>query len=95
MNAYDIIIKPLNTEKSTILKETLNQVSFEVAPKANRIEIKRAIEKIFKVGVEDVRTVVVKGKAKQRGKIVGKRKDRKKAIVTLVPGSTIEFFEGV
>ena len=95
MNAYDIIIKPLNTEKSTILKETLNQVSFEVAPKANRIEIKRAIEKIFKVGVADVRTMVVKGKAKQKGKIVGKRKDRKKAIVTLVSGSTIEFFEGV
>lgn len=95
MNTYDVIIKPLNTEKSTILKETLNQVSFEVAPKANRIEIKKAVETIFKVGVKDVRTVVVKGKAKQKGKIVGKRKDRKKAIVTLVAGSTIEFFEGV
>ena len=95
MNTFDIIIKPLNTEKTTILKETLNQVSFEVAPKANRIEIKKAVEKIFKVGVEDVRTVNVKGKVKQKGKIVGKRKDWKKAIVTLVPGSTIEFFEGV
>ena len=95
MNTYDIIIKPLNTEKSTILKETLNQVSFEVAPRANRIEIKRAVEAIFKVGVKDVRTVVVKGKTKQRGKVSGKRKDRKKAIVTLVAGSTIEFFEGV
>lgn len=95
MNTFDIIIKPLNTEKTTIQKETLNQVSFEVAPKANRIEIKKAVEKIFKVGVEDVRTVNVKGKIKQRGKIVGKRKDWKKAIVTLVPGSTIEFFEGV
>jgi len=95
MNTFDIIIKPLNTEKTTILKETLNQVSFEVAPKANRIEIKKAVEKIFKVGVEDVRTVNVKGKVKQKGKIVGKRRDWKKAIVTLVPGSTIEFFEGV
>ena len=63
--------------------------------RANRIEIKRAIEKIFKVKVAAVKTMQVKGKRKQRGRIVGKRRDWKKAIVTLMPGERIDFFEGV
>jgi len=62
---------------------------------ANRIEIKRAVERIFKVSVVDVRTIQVKGKIKRRGRILGKRKDIKKAIVKLGPKQRIDFFDGV
>ena len=95
MKQYDIIIRPLNTEKTNIMHEDENKVSFEVARNANRIEIKQAIEDIFKVTVDSVRTIQVKGKRKQRGRISGKRRDWKKAIVTLMPGDRIDFFEGV
>jgi large subunit ribosomal protein L23 len=95
MIQYDIIKRPLITEKTSIQKEAANQVSFEVDRRANRVEIKRAIEKIFNVRVSSVKTMQVKGKTKQRGRIVGKRKDWKKAIVTLLPGERIDFFEGV
>ena len=92
---YGIIRRPLITEKTSIQKEQSNQFTFEVDRSANRIEIKRAIEKIFKVNVAHVRTMQVKGKTKQRGRIIGKRRDWKKAIITLLPGERIEFFEGV
>ena len=92
---YGIIRRPLVTEKTSIQKEQSNQITFEVDRKANRIEIKRAIERIFKVNVAHIRTMQVKGKKKQRGRIIGKRRDWKKAIVTLLPGERIEFFEGV
>lgn len=92
---YSIIKRPLVTEKTNTQKEDSNQVTFEVDPRANRIEIQRAIEQIFKVKVIKTRTVNVKGKIKRRGRILGKRKDWKKAIVTLMPGERIEFFEGV
>jgi len=95
MIQYDIIIRPLITEKTSIQKEDHNQVSFEVDRRANRVEIRRAIEKIFNVRVADVRTMQIKGKIKQRGRIVGKRRDWKKAIVNLMPGERIDFFEGV
>ena len=95
MIQYDIIIRPVVTEKTSIQKEDFNQVSFEVDRRANRVEIRRAIEKIFNVRVADVKTMQVKGKVKQRGRIVGKRKDWKKAIVKLMPGERIDFFEGV
>jgi large subunit ribosomal protein L23 len=95
MIQYDIIRRPVITEKTSIQKEDANQITFEVDRRANRIEIRRAIEKIFKVRVAEVRTMQVKGKAKQRGRIVGKRKDWKKAIVKLMPGERIDFFEGV
>ena len=95
MIQYDIIKRPLITEKTSIQKEAANQVSFEVDRRANRVEIKRAIEKIFNVRVSGVKTMQVKGKTKQRGRIVGKRKDWKKAIVTLRAGERIDFFEGV
>ena len=95
MIQYDIIIRPLITEKTSIQKEDHNQVTFEVDRRANRVEIRRAIEKIFNVRVADVRTMQVKGKIKQRGRIVGKRRDWKKAIVNLMPGERIDFFEGV
>jgi large subunit ribosomal protein L23 len=95
MIQYDIIIRPLITEKTSIQKEDHNQVTFEVDRRANRVEIRRAIEKIFNVRVANVRTMQVKGKVKQRGRIVGKRRDWKKAIVNLMPGERIDFFEGV
>jgi large subunit ribosomal protein L23 len=92
---YNIIKRPVITEKTSIQKETSNQVTFEVDRKANRVEISRAVEKIFNVRVAGVQTMQVKGKVKQRGRIVGKRRDWKKAVVTLMPGERIDFFEGV
>jgi large subunit ribosomal protein L23 len=69
-------------------------VTFEVDRRANRIEIKRAIETAFQVKVAGVQTMQIKGKTKRRGRFVGKRRNWKKAIVTLVPGERIDFFEG-
>jgi large subunit ribosomal protein L23 len=95
MIVHEIIKRPLITEKTSIQKEMFNKVSFEVDRRANRIEIKRAIETIFNVRVAGVRTMQITGKTKQRGRIIGKRRDWKKAIVTLMPGERIDFFEGV
>lgn len=95
MNAYSVIKRPMVTEKTSIQKEKDNQVTFEVDRKANRIEIRRAVEEIFNVHVAGVRTLHVRGKFKQRGRILGKRRDWKKAVVTLAPGERIDFFEGV
>ncbi len=92
---YDIIRRPLNTEKTTLQKELFNQVSFEVDRQANRMEIKDAVERIFNTKVQAVRTIQMKGKVKRRGKVVGRRRDWKKAIVRLMPGQRIDFFEGV
>jgi large subunit ribosomal protein L23 len=94
MSQYDIIRRPVITEKTSIQKEVSNQFTFEVDRMANRVEIKKAVEGIFNVKVAGVRTMQVKGKAKRRGWIVGKRRDWKKAIVTLMPGERIDFFEG-
>lgn len=91
---YGIIKRPLTTEKTTIQRETDNQYTFEVDRRANRVEIKRAVEQIFEVRVDNVRTQRIKGKIKMRGRIPGKRKDWKKAIVTLLPGERIDIFEG-
>lgn len=95
MIAHDLIRRPLITEKTNIQKEYHNQITFEVHRNANRVEIKRAVENIFHVKVAAVKTMQVKGKTKQRGRIIGKRRDWKKAIVKLMPGERIDFFEGV
>ncbi len=95
MNYHAIIKRPVVSEKSTMQKEVSNQLSFEVDRKANRIEIKKAIQSLFSVQVDAVRTLQIKGKYKKRGRIIGKRRDWKKAIVTLKPGERIEFFEGI
>ena len=95
MKEYDIIRGPLVTEKTTLQKEMHNQLTFKVDVRANRVEIKDAVEKNFNAKVKQIRTIQVKGKVKQRGKILGKKKDWKKAIVTLMPGQRIDFFEGV
>jgi large subunit ribosomal protein L23 len=95
MRQYDIIRGPVVTEKTTLQKEINNQLTFKVDRQANRVEIKDAVERNFNTKVKQVRTIQVKGKVKQRGKIIGKKEDWKKAIVTLMPGQKIEFFEGV
>ena len=94
MMPYEIIKRPLITEKTSIQKEIANQLTFEVDRRANRIEIKQAIETAFKVRVAKIQTMQVSGKVKRRGRFVGKRRDWKKAIVTLMPGERIDFFEG-
>ena len=91
--AYQIIRKPLVTEKSTQQKEQ-NQYVFEVMREANKIEIQKAIEKLFKVTVLQVRTSNVLGKIKRLGRKQGKRQDWKKATITLKEGDRIDFFEG-
>ena len=92
---YKMIRRPLITEKSTIQKEMNNQLAFEVDRRANKIEIKKAVERIFKVQVDDVRTMNYQGKKKRLGRNEGRRRHWKKAVVTLKPGQKIEFFEGV
>jgi large subunit ribosomal protein L23 len=91
---YEIIRRPLVTEKSTQQKETSRQYAFEVNLKANKNEIQSAVERLFKVKVLEVRTCNVLGKVKRLGRKYGKRPDWKKAIVTLREGDRIEFFEG-
>ncbi|HHI96687.1 MAG TPA: 50S ribosomal protein L23 [Thermodesulfatator atlanticus] len=90
-----IILQPVITEKSMYLKEKNNQVTFWVHPDANKIEIKKAVEELFNVKVEKVQTIRVKGKPKRIYRYEGRRPVRKKAIVRLAPGQTIEFFETV
>jgi large subunit ribosomal protein L23 len=92
---HQIIRRPLITEKGTELKDRANQYLFEVAPDANKIEIKRALESLFRVKVLHVRTLSVKGKEKRVGRFVGCTSDWKKAVATLKEGDSIEFFEGV
>ncbi len=88
---HQIIRKPLITEKSNLMKETGNVVAFEVSMSSNKVEIKQAVERAFKVKVQDVRTLVVAGKRKRTGRNSGKRANIKKAYVTLAEG-TIDFF---
>ncbi|NLI33184.1 MAG: 50S ribosomal protein L23 [Deltaproteobacteria bacterium] len=93
--SYQILKRPLVTEKSTKAKEAYNKLFFEVDRRANKIEIKNAVELIFKVNVLDVTTFNMKGKKKRVGKHFTQRSDWKKAIVTIKPGQRVEFFEGV
>ena len=95
MELQNIILEPMVTEKITNLSESVNQFGFVVDRRANKIEIKRAVEKKFNVKVESVRTMNVRGKVKTTGRFTGKRSDWKKAIVTLAEGQKIELFEGV
>ncbi len=91
---YDAIVSPVITEKSTIVSEH-NQVIFEVAISATKPEIKEAIETLFKVSVTAVNTMRVKGKTKRFRGIAGRRKDIKKAVVTLKDGDTIDISTGL
>ena len=86
MNAYDVIRKPIVTEKGVAKKEAERTLCFEVAPAANKVQIRAAVETIFKVKVEEVRTVNNTGKLRRRGRFSGYRSDWKKAYVKLKPG---------
>jgi large subunit ribosomal protein L23 len=93
-NLYTTIKKPLFTEKGSNLKETENKILVEVSRDANKVDIKRSIEEIFKVKVEKVATINMRGKWKKQGKSIGKRPDRKKALITLKKGEKLDFIEG-
>lgn len=88
-----IILQPLLTEKSSKMTEEVNTVVFKVDMRANKIEIKKAVQKMFDVHVQAVRTMVVRGKTKRMGRFAGKRPNWKKALVTLKEGETIDFLE--
>ena len=90
-----IIRRVLITEKGSVMREVRNQYTFEVARGANKIEIKRAVEQVFSVKVNQVRTQQLKGKVRRTGRFVGTRSDWKKAIVTLKPDQKIELFEQI
>jgi large subunit ribosomal protein L23 len=90
-----IVRKALITEKGTALRELRNQYHFEVARDANKIEIKRAIETIFSVKVDQVRTMQAHGKVRRQGRYAGRRNDWKKAVVTLGPDQKIDLFEQI
>jgi large subunit ribosomal protein L23 len=91
---HDIIKAPLISEKGTLLSESANQVLFKVSPDANKIEVKQAVEAIFKVKVVEVRMARYLGKMRRVGRNLGRRSDWKKAYVTLKEGDKIDFFGG-
>jgi len=94
MHTYEVLRRPLITEKSTILQER-HKYAFEVADKATKHQIKVAVEKAFKVTVTKVNIVAVHGKLRRVGRRMVMTQSWKKAVVTLMPGQKIEFFEGV
>ena len=94
MDMYHIIRRALITEKSTIAKDE-NKYVFEVDRRANKIEVAKAVEGLFKVKVLNVHVMNVTGKKKRVGKILGEKRSWKKAVVTVAPGSRIEIYEGV
>jgi large subunit ribosomal protein L23 len=89
MNVYDVIRRPLITEKGHTKREAENTMCFEVHKDANKIEIRQAVETVFKVKVSEVRTSVFAGKLRRRGKFTGYASDWKKAYVRLVPGQKL------
>ncbi len=95
MDARQIIIRPIVTEKSTVIRDISNQYSFRVIPRATKRQIASAIEELFDVHVMKTRTMKMQGKMKRLGRNVGRKASWKKAIVTLAEGDTIDFFEGV
>ena len=95
MKVTSVIRRPIVTEKSSVLRETANTLVFEVAVDATKIDIKRAVEKLFGAKVAEVRTAVAHGKMKRQGRFVGRRPDWKKATVRLREGEKVpEFVEG-
>jgi large subunit ribosomal protein L23 len=95
MDIYQVLKRPLITEKGTRQKEQSNQMIFEVDRRANKGMVRNAVESIFRVKVLSVKLMSVKGKERRVGRNMGRRPDWKKAIVRLGPGENIEFFEGM
>ena len=94
-DARQIVIRPLVTEKSTLMREEANKYVFRVIPSATKRQIAQAVEELFEVHVTDVKTMKMQGKKKRLGRNLGRRPSWKKAIVTLADGDTVDFFEGV
>lgn len=92
MRPQDVLVRPMITERATLLKDRFNKVTFEVAIDANKYQIKDAVESVYGVKVTEVRTLVVPGKQRRRGRSIGKRPNWKKATITLKSGDTIDFF---
>lgn len=90
MHRYDVLLRPISTEKSDVLTAKHNQYVFEVAKGANKRQIKDAVEGIFKVTVQDVRTMVIAGQFKRWGRHLSRSSAWKKAVVTLAPGDVID-----
>ena len=95
MELNKVVKRLLVTEKTTAARDDLNKYLLEVNPKANKVEIKAAVEKLFKVKVLEVRVMHVLGKKKRMGRTIGQKSSWKKAVVTLAEGSRIEFAEGI
>ena len=95
MRVHQVIRRPLVTEKSNIAREEQNIVTLAVDPRANKHDVRRAVEELFNVDVLDVHTMRMPRKTRRVGKFVGRKPEWKKAIVRLAEGQTIEFFEGV
>ncbi len=95
MNLHDVIRRPLVTEKTNIAREESNLVTFAVDPRANKHDVKRAVESLFSVNVLEVRTMRMPRKTRRVGKTMGRKPEWKKALVRLAEGQSIEFFEGV
>ena len=95
MHAYQVIKRPVMTEKSSAQSDALNRYTFEVDPRANKIQIADAVARAFSVSVSSVRVMNVRGKRRRIGRHAGYSPNWKKAVVTLAPGESIAFFEGV
>ena len=94
MNRFDVIRRPIDTEKLNRLRDRENKYGFEVDMRASKTEVKQAVESLFKVKVTDVKTAIVRGKRRRIGRSEGMRPNWKKAIVTLKEGDAISIFEG-
>ncbi len=95
MNHHEVLRRPIITEKSSLQSEYLNRYTFEVDVRANKHQVRDAVEHVFDVQVVSVNVMNVRGKKRRLGKVTGRTRDWKKAIVTLAPGQSIQFFAGV
>lgn len=95
MNPYEVLRRPVVTEKSNYQADALHRYTFEVDRRATKVDVRKAVESIFKVTVLDVNMIKVRGKKRRFGRVVGRMPDWKKAVVTIAPGQSIKFFEGV
>lgn len=95
MDLYEVLKRPILTEKTSYQAEQLNRYTFEVDVRANKHLVRQAVENSFDVKVQDVNIMTVRGKSRRFGRHEGRTSDSKKAVVTLAPGETISFFEGV
>ncbi|MHB9031466.1 MAG: 50S ribosomal protein L23 [Anaerolineae bacterium] len=95
MHVYEVLVRPILTEKGNYQVDKLRQYTFEVSTRANKIQVREAVETAFKVNVLDVSIMNIRGKQRRMGRHTGTTNAWKKAIVTLAQGQSISFFEGV